>query len=138
MKTRPTDIPAEEFIQTVENAGRREDAYVMLELMTRITGSKAVMWGPSIIGFGQYRYRRADGSEHSFPVSGFSPRKANLVVYLMSGVQQYADTLAKMGKYKNSSSCLYLPRLKTLDLTVLEGVICQDIDNMKSKYEVTI
>lgn len=138
MKTVPTGRAVKDFIASIENVERREDAAAMLEFMNDVTGVAARMWGTSIIGYGEYDYKRADGSEHKFMVAGFSPRKANMVVYIMSGVAQYAERLKAMGKFKHSVSCLYLPRLKSLDLNVLESVVKDDIEEMKKRYTVRI
>jgi len=134
MKTVKNEDSVEAFLNSVENLGRREDAFTLLELLNKAIGVPPKMWGKSIVGYGEYDYTRADGSEHKFMVAGFSPRKANLVVYLITGVDQYTEQLAKMGKYKSSVSCLYLPRLKNIDLSVLENVVLQDIEEMKKRY----
>ncbi len=138
MKTVPTKGSVEAFLASVENAGRREDAQTLLELMNKAIGVPPRMWGTSIVGYGEYDYSRADGSQHKFMVAGFSPRKANMVVYIMTGVAQYTERLEAMGKFKHSVSCLYLPRLKSLDLNVLAGVIKDDIEEMKRRYTVRI
>ncbi len=109
-------------------------AEARLEVMERVTGDPPKMWGPSIIGFGSYTYSRADGSVHQSLRTGFAPRKANLVVYLMPGVARYADALAGLGKHKHSVSCLYLGRLKNLDLGVLEEVIKASVADMEEMY----
>lgn len=134
MKTQPTGQSVTAFIDSVDNAGRREDAFALLELMNGITGAKPQMWGDGLIGYGTYPYKRADGSEHTFFVTGFSPRKANLVVYLMRGVAQQQENLAKLGKHKHSVSCLYLGRLKSIEMDVLEQLIRNDIAAMRDAY----
>lgn len=134
MKTQPNDASVEEFLGTVPNAGRREDAAELLAVMNRVTGASARMWGDSLIGYGEYAYKRADGSKHKFFLTGFSPRKANLVVYLMAGVAQHAEKLARLGKHKHSSSCLYLGRLKNVDLDVLAQMIADDLAIMRERY----
>ena len=134
MKTRPTGRSVDEFLAAVEHAGRREDALALRVIMDRATSAEARMWGDSLVGYGEYEYRRADGSRHRFFLAGFSPRKANLVVYLMSGVGRHADKLKNLGKHKHSVSCLYLGRLKNVDLGVLEEMITDDIATMKRIY----
>ncbi|MEM9574937.1 MAG: DUF1801 domain-containing protein [Pseudomonadota bacterium] len=134
MKTQPTDASVEGYIQCVENVGRREDAFILLELMNSATGAKPVMWGESIVGYGNYEYARADGSKHQFMLTGFSPRKANMTVYIMPGFKPYEEQLALLGKCKNSSSCLYLPRLKNIDLSVLSDIVADSILRMKERY----
>lgn len=134
MKTQANDASVNAFIESVDNAGRREDAFVLLDLMNKTTGAKPVMWGESIIGYGNYEYARADGSQHRFMITGFSPRKANMTVYIMPGFKPYEKQLSELGKCKNSSSCLYLPRLKNIDLAVLSDIVADSIVRMKERY----
>ena len=134
MKTQPTGRSVDEFLAAVEHAGRREDALTLRVIMDRATGAEARMWGDSLVGYGEYEYQRADGSRHRFFLTGFSPRKANLVVYLMSGVGKHAEKLEKLGKHKHSVSCLYLGRLKNVDLDVLEEMIADDLAAMRLIY----
>jgi len=130
MKTSESDVDPRAYIASVPNAGRQEDAVVLLEMMERETGWPARMWGASLIGFGKYQYTWADGSQHSCHRVGFSPRKANMVVYVMPGVKRYEDILGGLGPYKSSVSCLYLGRFKNIDLTVLEKVIIASVKDM--------
>jgi len=134
MKTRPTDAPVDDFIASIDNAGRREDAGIVRSLMDRVTGSSARMWGDSLIGYGEYDYARADGTRHMFFVTGFSPRKANMSIYLMSGASNHSEKLALLGKHKHSVSCLYLGRLTNIDLDVLEEIVGDDIALMRQRY----
>lgn len=134
MKTQANDASVEAFIEQVENPGRREDAFILLALMNDVIGAQPVMWGDSIIGYGNYEYARADGSKHRFMLTGFSPRKANMTVYIMPGFKPYEKQLAQLGKCKNSSSCLYLPRLKNVDLGVLKDIVADSIIRMKERY----
>ncbi len=134
MKTQANDASVEAFIEQVENPGRREDAFILLELMNGVTGAQPVMWGDSIIGYGSYEYTRADGSKHQFMLTGFSPRKQQMTVYIMPGFKPYEKQLARLGKYKNSSSCLYLPRLKNVELDVLGEIVSDSITRMKERY----
>jgi hypothetical protein len=134
MKTQPTSASVDAFIQRVKNSGRREDAILLLEFMNKVTGAQPVMWGDSIIGYGTYEYARADGSKHRFMLTGFSPRKANMTVYIMPGFESYEKQLARLGKCKHSSSCLYLPRLKNIDLDVLGEIVADSVRRMKQTY----
>lgn len=119
LKTQPSKASVDAFIAHSEPAGRREDAFVLLEIMKRVTGVEPVMWGPSIVGFGLYHYRYASGHEGDMPVIGFSPRKAAMSVY---GLHYYTDEslLEGLGPYKAGKGCLYLGRFDRLDLDVLE------------------
>jgi hypothetical protein len=121
----PADVAA--FVERVENPERRADARVLIELMSRLTGAPATMWGPSIIGFGRYHYRYDSGHEGDMCVAGFSPRKAELVVYLMPGFADRTEQLARLGRHRTGKSCLYLKRLADVDLGVLEEMIQQSL-----------
>ena len=134
MKTQPTGQSVDGFLAAVENPGRREDAIALKAVMDRVTGSRARMWGDSLVGYGEYEYQRADRSRHRFFLTGFAPRKANLVVYLMTGVKNHGEKLTRLGKHKHSVSCLYLGRLKTVDLHVLERMIADDVAAMRRIY----
>mgnify|MGYP001252648278 CR=1 FL=1 len=130
-RMRPTDADPQEFIAGVENATRRADAERLVEIMREITGEEPVMWGQSIIGFGSYHYRYESGREGDAPLIGFSPRKANLVAYLVADYEQrYPEELAKLGPYKSGKTCLYLTRLDRVDEDVLRYLI-------KDSYELT-
>lgn len=122
LKTKPTTESVEAFLASVTPIGRREDAYVLLEMMRRITGVEPVMWGPSIVGFGSYHYRYSSGHEGDMAVLGFSPRKAAMSVY---GLHYYGDEslIRGLGPYKTGKGCLYLGRFDKLDLHVLENAI---------------
>jgi hypothetical protein len=134
LKTKPTKVNVKDFLDTVEPASKREDAYTILKLMEKITGEKAKMWGPSIVGFGQYHYKYESGHEGDMCVTGFSPRKANLVIYLIPGFNKYLAMIAKLGKYKSTGSCLYINNLSDIDLHVLEHLITQSVEDVKKKY----
>ena len=118
-KTRPTEVDPHDFLDTVENPTRRSDAEVLLEMMKRVTGCEPRMWGPSIIGFGRYHYRYDSGREGDSMITGFSPRKANLVIYVMPGYEDRTEQLDALGKHRLGKSCLYVNRLADVDLSVL-------------------
>lgn len=122
-KTTPTNISPADFLATVEDEKKRADAEQILQMMQEITNEPPVMWGPSIIGFGSYHYKYASGREGDWMLTGFSPRKTALTVYLMGGVERNEELLAKLGKYKNGKSCLYIKRLSDVDLEVLRDLI---------------
>ncbi len=136
LKTQPTKVSVAKFLKSVENPVRREDARTVKKLMDHITGWKAKMWGPSIVGYGQYHYKYASGREGDFFVTGFSPRKANLVVYIMPGYVDYGPLLKKLGKHKIGKSCLYINKLADIDLNVLETLIRRSVSHMKKNYDV--
>lgn len=138
MKTKQNDADVDAFLNSVENKKRVADARIILNMMIQITGKPAKMWGPSIIGFGNYEYNRKDGSAHQFCVTALSPRKAALTVYIMPGFEPFDDLMGKLGKYKNSVSCLYVTKLDNIDLEVLEELIKRSVDIMKERYETDL
>lgn len=134
-KTRPTDADVTAFLDAVEPAGRREDAWIMRDLMQAITGDPPVLWG-SILGFGRYHYVYDSGHEGDMFLTGFAPRKAALTLYIMPGFKDYAGLMDRLGRFKTGKSCLYIGRLKNVDLAVLEELITQSVEHMRAKYAV--
>jgi len=131
----PTDVDPYEFIGQVEHPVRRADAERMVEIMREVTGEEPVMWGPSIIGFGRYHYVYESGREGDAPAAGFSPRKANLVVYLLNNFsERYADELAALGPHKTSKACLYITRLEKVDEDILRAMIKDSYDGIKQMH----
>ena len=135
-KTQPRRKSVKQCLASIEHAGRREDAEVLLELMADVTGEKPKMWGPTIVGFGQYHYVYESGREGDHFLVGFAPRKANMVIYIMPGFSDYEKQLAKLGKHKKSVSCLYLGRLANVDMKVLKQLIEKSVKHMRKKYNV--
>ena len=123
VKTLPHDDDVRAFIDAVHHPVRRRDAETLLDLLGRVTGEPAVMWGPSIVGFGTYHYHYASGRQGDAAGAGFSPRKAASTVYLPDGVGTHADLLTRLGPHTSSVSCLYIKDLEKVDLAVLEEVI---------------
>jgi len=122
-QTRETGASVQAFIKGIDNETRRKDAAAVLALMTRVTGTKAKMWGPAIVGFGKYHYKYDSGREGEMLRVGFSPRKANLALYLIAKDDTYDDARARLGKHKTGGSCLYINKLSDVDVKVLEGMI---------------
>lgn len=124
IKTKVNDASVEGFIETVDNETKRNDSFKLLEIYTRITGETAKMWGPSIVGFGQYHYKSERSSQEAdWMITGFSPRKQNLTLYFMDGFDDHAELLEKLGKNKTSRGCLYINKLADVDMKVLEQLI---------------
>lgn len=134
-KTDDDNVDPAEFIAAVEHDIRRGDAKVLLELMGRVTGYPAKMWGPTIVGFGRYHYKYESGREGDSMVTGFSPRKANLVVYVMPGYGDFGGHLEALGKHRLGKSCLYINKLADIDLAVLESVISAGVAEMQGTHE---
>ena len=135
-KTQPTCKDVSAYLESVPHEGRREDAYLLLDMMTRVTAEPAVLWGPTIIGFGRYHYVYDSGREGDHFLTGFAPRKANMVVYIVPGFEPYAELLKQLGPYKTGRSCLYLGRLSNVDVHVLEDIVAQSVALMKERYQV--
>ena len=133
--TQVTEVDPATFIASVEHPTRRTDAEYLLGMMRRVTGCEPQMWGPSIVGFGRYHYRYESGREGDFMITGFSPRKANLVVYVLPGYDDISDDLAELGKHKIGKSCLYINKLADVDLTVLERIVTEGVARMRRDYE---
>jgi hypothetical protein len=121
IKTKPTDVSVDAFLEAVAHPVRRADGQAVRAMMARVTGEPAVMWGPSIVGFGRYHYRYASGHEGDMCRVGFSPRSAKLVLYV-GGFPEYEEMLAKLGKHKTSKACLYINKLADVDPAVLEEI----------------
>src|SRR5437870_2170117 len=130
-KTKPTKQSLKDFISSLPDQQTREDCAAIARLMEAATGSKPVMWGASIVGFGTKKYKYASGQEVDWPLIGFSPRKQSLVLYVMSGEDSHADLLAKLGKHSVGKGCLYIKRLSDVDLPTLKRLINASVKRKK-------
>ena len=135
LKTKANKASVVKFLKSVENEKRQADALVMLDLMQNLTKREAVMWGSSIAGFGSYHYKYASGREGDWLLTGFSPRKAELTVYIMNGFSSYSELMEKLGKYKTSVSCLYIKKLEDIDIKVLKQLIRKSLSDMRKIYD---
>ena len=135
-KTRPTGKSIREFLDKVTPARRKADGEILLEMFTRITGFPPRLWGPGIIGFGAYHYTYASGREGDMLATGFSPRKAKLVLYIMPGYQDYGSILQRLGKHAKGKSCLYVNKLDDIDLQVLEELITTGLKDLNQIWPV--
>ena len=136
-KTKPTKVSVEKFIAGVENDTRRADARTLLKVFKEATGWEAQMWGPTIVGFGLYHYKYETGHSGSACVTGFSPRKANLVIYTFD-FSGKAELLRKLGKHKGGlKQCLYINKLADVDLAVLTTIIKAGVVEARSSWPVT-
>jgi hypothetical protein len=122
-KTKPTKVTLERFLETLPTERRRDEGRKLDAIFRRATGRKPVMWGPSIVGYGQYGYHSPGGSKGVWPVVGFSPRKAALTLYVLNRSQAPAPDLARLGKHKAKGVCLYINKLEDVDLIVLEKLV---------------
>lgn len=122
-KTKPTLASVDDFIANIENPRRRTDALTVLKIYKEITRQPPVMWGPSIIGFGSLHYVYETGREGDMPAAGFSPRKANITIYVTNDFEGAKDLYTKLGKHKKSVACLYINKLEDVDLDILYEII---------------
>ncbi|GAA2174084.1 hypothetical protein GCM10009784_10940 [Arthrobacter parietis] len=132
-KTVPTAASPQDFIDSVPHERRRQDAQTLLALMSRITGLEAVMWGPSMVGFGSYHYKYASGREGDALAVGFSPRSANLALYGLTYAPQAAELLPELGKHRTGAGCLYINKLDDVDQDVLAQLIALGHEFMVSE-----
>jgi hypothetical protein len=123
LKTKPTDISADSFVTALPDEKKRKDSLALLEMLRQVTGEQPRIWGDSIVGFGSYHYTYASGREGDWFVTGFSPRKQNLTLYVMGGFEQHADLLAGLGKHKLGKGCLYINKLQDVDQEVLRQLL---------------
>jgi len=135
LKTKETKASVEKFLNAIPDEKRREDCFKILEMMKKITKVEPKMWGPSIVGFGNYHYKYASGHEGDMCITGFSPKKQNLTLYIMPGFERYNELMKKLGKYKTSVSCLYIKKLEDVDLKVLKELVTSSFKYMKAKYK---
>ncbi len=136
LKTKVTKISPTAFIKTVQDEEKQKDSLALLKIFGEATGEKPKMWGTAIIGFGQYHYKSERSTqEGDWPITGFSPRKQNLTVYIMPGFKAYGDILKKLGKHTISGgSCVYIKRLSDINTKVLAQLIKKSFRDMKKKY----
>ena len=133
LKTKATNASVSDFLNAVEDEERRKDCKTVTKLMQKATGAKPKMWGPSIVGFGDHRYKYTSGRELDWFLTGFSPRKKDLTLYIMPGFARYDDLMASLGKHSTGKSCLYIKRLADVDMTVLEKLVTESVNHMKAR-----
>ena len=134
LKTRENDASVLDFLSTVEDESKRDDCFEILKMMEEATGAPPRMWGSSIIGFGSYHYKYASGQEGDWMRIGFSPRKQNIALYFMAGVEKHPELLKKIGKYKIGKSCFYIKRLDDVDRKALRKMMVDNLMELKKLY----
>lgn len=135
LKTKKTSASIPTFLKSVENEQRRKDSFEMLDIFKQATKMRPMLWGNSIIGFGEYHYKSERSSqEGDWPLTGFSPRKRNMTVYIMPGFTNYQGLLNKLGQHKTSVSCIYFNKLENIDVKVLKQIIRRSVADMKKIY----
>jgi len=135
-KTKPTERSVSDFLDEIESEQVRDDCSALIKLMKKVTGSEPKMWGPSIIGFGKYHYKYDSGHEGDSCLTGFSPRKQNISLYVMLGIMDHQDLLKDLGKYKAAKGCIYIKKLDDVNVSVLEKLVKGSVDALKKKYMV--
>ena len=133
-KTKPTEVSVESHIAAIANEEQRNDVQTLVALMRRVVKQEPKMWGPSIVGFGSYHYKYASGREGDSALTGFAVRGSELVVYTAEDFEGRDDLLARLGKHRTGTVCLYIRRLADVDLKVLEKLIARSIADTKSRY----
>ncbi len=129
-KTKVNDASVEDFLQSVDNDQRREDAFKVDAIMQEVMGEKGKMWGKSIVGYGTYTYTYASGRTGDWMLSGFSPRKNATTIYIMAGFEEYDGLMEKLGKFKTGKSCLYVKKMDDIDTDVLKELIKKSADHV--------
>lgn len=130
LKTKKNDGSVETFLHSVENEKRREDAFKVMDLMKEVTGEEPKMWGGSIVGFGDYHHKYESGREGDWFLTGFSPRKQSLTLYIMAGFAEYEDLMANLGKYTTGKSCLYIKKIEDVDLPTLKKLVKKSAEHV--------
>lgn len=132
LKTKVNDASVEKFLNAVKDEQERNDCYEILKMMKQVTKEEPKMWGATIVGFGSYHYKGKSGREGDWMLTGFSPRKQNLTLYLMGGFDVEKDLLKKLGKFKTSVGCLYIKKLDDVDKKVLKELVTASVKRMKT------
>jgi len=135
LKTKKNEASVEQFLEAVKDDAKREDSYAILKMLEKITKKKPKMWGASIVGFDEYHYVGASGREGDWFITGFSPRKANITIYLSAGVNRYPELLKKLGKHKTGVGCLYINKLEDIDKKILEELIKQGVAQCRASQK---
>jgi hypothetical protein len=133
-KTKPTEVSVDDFLDAVPDPQRREDGKKVRAMLARVSGFPARMWGPSIVGFGSYRYKYESGREGTMCRLGFSPRAKELVLYIVEGFPRHQHLMDRLGKYRTGKSCLYVKRLSDVDEEVLEELARESLGHMRQRY----
>jgi hypothetical protein len=131
-KTQPTKDDPQAFLASIPEEGRRADARTVCDMLARVTGKPAEMWGPAIVGFGRRHLHYDSGREVDSMEIGFSPRKAYTTIYVPGGLDKYADLLARLGKHTTGGGCLYLKRVSDVDPSVLEELIARSVAHVRA------
>ena len=133
LKTKETTESVSAFLDAIADEGRRKDCQAVVDIMQSVTKEEPRMWGSSIVGFGRYHYKGKSGREGEWMITGFSPRKANLTLYILGGLDNFSDLMTNLGKCKTAGSCLYIKKLADVDVKVLRKLVTKSVKLMASK-----
>jgi hypothetical protein len=133
LKTKETTESVSAFIDKIADQTRREDCLAVIDIMRAVTKEEPRMWGSSIVGFGRYHYKYESGREGDWMITGFSPRKGDLTLYLMGGFDKVPDLMQRLGKYKTGKGCLYIKKLADVDVDVLRKLVTKSVKLMAGK-----
>jgi len=132
LKTKKTEQSVNDFLNKIADAQRREDCFALAKLMEEATGCEPKMWGPSIVGFDSYHYKYESGREGDWLMTGFSPRKQDLTLYIMLGFEKHGDLMKQLGKHRTAKSCLYIKRLSDVHVPTLKKLIKASVKDLKA------
>ena len=136
LKTKKSTASVTAFLESVENSQRRKDAFELLDVFKRTTKMPPSLWGDSIVGYGEYHYKsERSNQEGDWPITGFSPRKRNMTIYIMPGFANYQDLLSNLGHHRTSVSCIYFSKLENINVSVLKQIIKRSVIDMKNNYK---
>ena len=133
-KTKETVVDPHHFIKQIDDEQKRKDSEELVRLMSKATGKPPKMWGPTIVGFGKYRYKYESGREGEICMAGFSPRKPSLVLYL-GHILENKDLMSRLGKHKVGKSCLYIKKLDDIDRAVLKELVVKSVAEMRKRHD---
>ena len=134
LKTKANKASVDKFLKGIQDEQKREDCFKIVDIMKKAAKAEPQMWGTSIVGFGSYHYKYASGREGDWFLVGFSPRKQNLTLYIMSGFDEYNSLLKKLGKHATGKSCLYIKRLEDVDMKVLKELVTRSVKHMQKMH----
>ena len=133
LKTKETTASVSAFLNQIADEGRRKDCFAVVDIMRAVTKEEPKMWGSSIVGFGRYHFKYESGREGDWMITGFSPRKGDLTLYLMGVFDKFPDLMKNLGKYKTGKGCLYIKKLADVDVKVLRKLVTESVKLMASK-----
>lgn len=136
-KTKPTELSVSDYLDAIDNPQRKEDCWVIHDLMKKITGKTPRMWGTSIVGFGSYHYKYESGREGDMLATGFSNRKQAITMYIMGGFKKHNELLKKIGPHKTGKSCFYIKKVSDIDIDVLSVLISESVKAVEKKYTIS-